>query len=87
MAYWSSNWAPNNGRSYTHSTYELAYGEQLNLALTNYLVGRADEAYSLVRGALCGIFNGPTPGGLACHMYADGRRRNNDEFADSISMC
>ena len=38
------------------------------------------------RSAICGIYNGPTPGGLSCHMYADGRQRMNDEFADAISM-
>ena len=70
---WSSNWYPNRGRSYTHSTYEMAYGEELNLALTDYLVGRADEAYSILRATLCGIYNGPTPGGLSCHSYSDGR--------------
>ncbi len=64
----------------------MAYGEQLNLALTNYLVGRADEAYALLRSAICGIYNGPTPGGLSCHMYVDGRQRMNNEFADAISM-
>lgn len=83
---WSSNWYPNHGRSYTHSTYELAYAEELNFALTNYLAGRADEAYAILRGVLCGIYNGPTPGGLACHAYVDGRQRANDEFADAISM-
>jgi len=86
QACWSSNWFPNAGRSYTHSTYELSYGEQFNLALTNYLVGRADQAYALLRSAICGIYNGPTPGGLSCHMYADGRQRMNNEFADAISM-
>ena len=86
QACWSSNWFPNAGRSYTHSTYELSYGEQFNLALTNYLVGRADEAYALLRSAICGIYNGPAPGGLSCHMYADGRQRMNNEFADAISM-
>ncbi|MFH1737436.1 MAG: hypothetical protein ABIH23_00410, partial [bacterium] len=84
--YWSSNWFPNRGRSYTHSTYEMAYAEELNFALTNYLGGRAEEAYALIRAALCGIYNGPTPGGLSCHSYTDGRQRANDEFADAISM-
>lgn len=84
--YWSSNWHPNRGHYYTHSTYEIAYAEELNFALTNYLGGRADEAYALIRASLCGIFNGPTPGGLACHAYVDGRQRANDEFADAISM-
>ncbi|MBI3852068.1 MAG: DUF4450 domain-containing protein [Verrucomicrobia bacterium] len=83
---WSSNWFPNHGRSYTHSTYEMAYGEELNLALTDYLAGRADDAYAIVRATLCGIYNGPTPGGLSCHADADGRQRANDEFADAISM-
>jgi hypothetical protein len=83
---WSSNWYPNRGRSYTHSTYEMAYGEELNLALTDYLVGRADDAYAILRATLCGIYNGPTPGGLSCHSYSDGRQRANDEFTDAISM-
>jgi len=83
---WSSNWYPNNGRSYTHSTREMAYGEEMNLALTHFLAGQADEGYALIRASLCGIFNGPTPGGLSCHSYIDGRQRANDEFADAISM-
>jgi hypothetical protein len=85
-AYWSSNWFPNAGRTQTHSTYDLAYGEQLNLAMTNFAAGRSDEGYALLRGALCGIYNGPTPGGLSCHMFVDGQQRTSNEFADSISM-
>lgn len=84
--WWSSNWFPNSGRSYTHSTHEMAYGEEFNLALTDYLVGRVDEGYAIVRASLNGIFNGPTPGGLSCHSQIDGRQRANDEFADGISM-
>ena len=41
--YWSSRWYPNMQRSYTHSTYEMAYAEELNFALTHYLAGQADE--------------------------------------------
>lgn len=84
--YWSANWYPNNARSYTHSTYELAYAEELNFALANYLGARKDEAYKLMLGSLCGIYSGPTPGGLPCHAGVDGRQRRNDEFADAISM-
>jgi len=84
--FWSSNWFPNRGRSYTHSTYEIAYAEELNFALVQYLGGRAEEAYALIRATLCGIFNGPTPGGLSCHSLIDGRQRANDEFSDAISM-
>ncbi len=83
---WSSNWYPNKGRSYTHSTHELAGAEELNFALTHYLAGRADDAYALLRATLCGIYNGPTPGGLSCHCFADGRLRRNDEFSDTVSM-
>ena len=84
--YWSSNWYPNMARSYTHSTYEMAYAEELNFALTHYLAGLSDDAYPIIKACLCGIFNGPTPGGLACHSYTDGRQRANDEFSDAISM-
>lgn len=84
--YWSSNWYPNMARSYTHSTYEMAYAEELNFALTHYLAGLSDDAYAIVKACLCGIFNGPTPGGLACHSYTDGRQRANDEFSDAISL-
>lgn len=84
--YWSSDWFPNMARSYTHSTFEMAYGEELNFALTHYLAGQAEDAYALLRASLCGVFNGPTPGGLSCHAYIDGCQRANDEFADAISM-
>ncbi|MFA6240585.1 MAG: DUF4450 domain-containing protein, partial [Candidatus Hydrogenedentales bacterium] len=83
---WSSNWFPNRGRTYTHSTYEMAYAEEFNFALTNFLAGRADDGYAILRASLCGIFNGPTPGGLACHSFVDGTQRANDEFTDAISM-
>jgi hypothetical protein len=85
-AIWNCNWAPNNGRTYTHSTYELAFEEQFNLAVANYVAGRADDAYALLRTGLCGMYNGPTPGGLGCDMCIDGRQRRNAEFADAISM-
>jgi len=84
--FYSSNWFPNAGRSYTHSTYEMAYAEELNFALTHYLAGRSEEAYDLFKATYCGIFNGPTPGGLSCHSFADGKQRANDEFSDAISM-
>lgn len=84
--YWSANWFPNEARSYTHSTYELAYAEELNYALTNYLGARNEDAYKLILGALCGIYSGPTAGGLPCHVDREGRQRRNDEFADAISM-
>lgn len=84
--YWSSNWFPNYARSYTHSTMEMAYGEEMNFAQTNYIAGRADEAYAIIRSTLCGIYNTPDPGGLSCHAYTNGTQRANDEFADASSM-
>ena len=84
--YWSSNWFPNMARSYTHSTLDLVYAENLNFALTHYLAGRADDAYAIQRGCFAGIFNGVTPGSLECHAYVDGRGRANDDFTDAISM-
>ncbi|NJD03073.1 MAG: DUF4450 domain-containing protein [Ruminiclostridium sp.] len=86
LLYWSSNWFPNKGRTSTHSTYILAYGEELNFALTNLTAGRPDKAYSIIRGCLCGFFNGPAPGGLACQMKEDGRQLYNEDFADANSM-
>jgi hypothetical protein len=84
--FWSSNWYPNRSRSYTHSTRDLVYAENLNLACAYGKVGRGDEAMELVRATYPGWFNGPTPGGLSCQNAVDGRQRHNDEFADSNSM-
>jgi hypothetical protein len=86
MLWWSSNWFPNNGRSYTHSTHEMAYAEELNFAETNYLAGRTDEGNAIISGVLSGFYGGPTPGGLSCHCFVDGKQRANDEFADASSM-
>lgn len=84
--YWTSNWHPNRGRSYTHSTCDTVYGENLNYALANYSGGRPEHAYAIIRATLVGIYNGPSPGGLSCQNLADGRQRYNPEFADSTSM-
>ncbi len=86
LQYWSSDWFPNHGRSYTHSTHEMAYAEELNFAEMNLFAGRGDVAYALIRSTFSGMFNGPTPGGLACHAFVDGTQRGNDEFADAESM-
>ena len=37
---WSSNWAPNYDKHYTHSTYDLVFAENLNLAIAYYRVGQ-----------------------------------------------
>ncbi|MBU4199453.1 MAG: DUF4450 domain-containing protein [Verrucomicrobia bacterium] len=84
--FWSSNWCPNKTRSYTHSTHDIVYAENLNLAGVHCIVGKGDEAMEIVRATYPGWFNGPTPGGLGCQNTVDGRLRGNDEFADSNSM-
>ncbi len=59
--YWSSNWFPNRGRSYTHSTYEMAYAEELNFALTQYLGGRAEDPLHRANGGETIIIAPPLP--------------------------
>jgi hypothetical protein len=83
---WSSNWAPNYDRHYTHSTYDLVFAESLNLAIAYYRAGQYDKAYELVKGVYASLYQGGIPGGLSCHAYANGQQRANEEFADSISM-
>ncbi|MEO6848542.1 MAG: DUF4450 domain-containing protein [Chthoniobacterales bacterium] len=85
---WTSEWYPNRGRDFTHTTRDLLPCENLNYALTNYIGGRAEEGWRFISATLCGIFNSPTPGGLSCHSNRDGTQRDNgnDEYADSLSM-
>ncbi|MBI4027603.1 MAG: DUF4450 domain-containing protein [Verrucomicrobia bacterium] len=72
---WNVNWLP------VHSVWEPFYHENLNYAETNYLAGRADEAYAFLRGVCQGMYRGPTPGGLP-----SGPAQVNDEYADGNSM-
>ncbi|MFH0796465.1 MAG: DUF4450 domain-containing protein [Candidatus Omnitrophota bacterium] len=72
---WNVNWLP------VHSVWEPFYHENINYASTNYLGGRADDAYAFLRGVLQGIYRGPTPGGLP-----SGPAQHNDEYADANSM-
>jgi hypothetical protein len=83
---WSSNWAPNFNRQYTHSTHDLVFAEALNLAIAYYRAGQFDKAYELVKGTYAAMYQGGIPGGLSCHAYRNGQQRANEEFADSISM-
>ena len=83
---WSSNWAPNYDRHYTHTTYDLAFQENLNLAIAYYRAGQFDKAYELVKGVYASLYQGGIPGGLSGHAYANGQQRGDEEFADAISM-
>jgi len=83
---WSSNWAPNYDKHYTHSTYDLVFAENLNLAIAYYRAGQFDKAYDLVKGVYASMYQGGIPGGLSCHAYSNGQQRANEEFGDSISM-
>jgi hypothetical protein len=83
---WSSRWAPNHNHSYVHSTHELAFAEQMNLALAYYKAGQAAPAYEVVKGSYAPMYMGAVPGGMPCHAYTNGAQRHNEEFADGISM-
>lgn len=83
---WSSNWAPNYDKHYTHSTYDLIFAENANLALAYYRDGQFNQAYNLVKGVYASMYQGAVPGGLSCHAYSNGQQRANEEFGDSISM-
>lgn len=83
---WSSNWAPNYDKHYTHSTYDLIFAENLNLAIAYYRAGQYDKAYDLVKGVYASMYQGGIPGGLSCHAYSNGQQRANEEFGDAISM-
>jgi hypothetical protein len=83
---WSSNWAPNYNQHYTHSTYDLTFAENLNLAIAYYRTGQVDKAYELVKGVYASMYQGGIPGGLSCHAYSNGQQRANEEFGDAISM-
>lgn len=83
---WSSNWAPNFNQNYTHSTYDLVFAENLNLAIAYYRAGQFDKAYELVKGVYAGMYMGGIPGGLSCSPYRNGQQRAHEEFGDAIGM-
>ena len=59
--YWSSNWYPNAGGTYTHSTYELNMGEEMNLALVYLQQGLAEQGYEIFKTAYMAIYGGRDP--------------------------
>lgn len=62
--FWSSNWHPNSGDTYTHSTYEMALGEEFNLSLIYGNLGLYNEGYEIFRSAYTAIF-----GGEKCNVW------------------
>lgn len=56
--FWSTNWHPNSGDTYTHSTYDMALAEEFNLSLVYCYLGLHNEAYEIFRSAYTGIFGG-----------------------------
>lgn len=60
--YWSSNWHPNSEDSYTHSTFELALSEELNLALIYFGLGMCEKGYELFKGAYMSQYCGRDDG-------------------------
>lgn len=59
--YWSANWAPTAGRSYTHSTYEMALAEELNLAIIFFNMGMAREGYDILKSSYMCVYGGRDP--------------------------
>ncbi|HOE65057.1 MAG TPA: DUF4450 domain-containing protein [Candidatus Hydrogenedentes bacterium] len=83
---WSSTWHPGHGPSFSWCIREVAPEENFNLAIAYWAAARPDEAYALLRGPMCGMYDGPVPGGLPGGCHPDGRQRHSPEFADSSSL-
>ncbi len=98
--YWSSNWHPNSGRKLTHSTYLLCMGEEMNLALTYFLLGLVEPGYEIFKSSYMGIY-GAKDAKLAktenctlqevaadfpCQLNEQGTSMGNPQFGDSVSM-
>ena len=60
--YWSSDWYPNAGRSYAHSTYEIVTGEEMNLALVYFRLGLKREGYDIFRSIYMSLYGGDSDG-------------------------
>lgn len=83
---WSSNWHPGNRSAFSWCIREVAPEENFNLAVAYWAAARPDDAYALLRGPMCGMYDGPVPGGLPGGCHPDGRQRHSPEFADSSSL-
>lgn len=75
----STNWMP-----YTWSLNNVVMGENVHTALGLWQAGRADEAYTLMKGALlASMFMGICPGNVGSMNYLDVYRRESQrDFAD-----
>lgn len=56
--YWNSNWYPNSGRTYTHSTYEVNTGEEMNLVLAYQEIGLTEPAYEIFKSIYMSLYGG-----------------------------
>lgn len=98
--YWSSNWHPNSGHGCTHSTYLLSMGEEMNLALTYFILGLVEPGYEIFKSSYMGIY-GAKDAKLAdmencilrevaadfpCQLNEQGTSMGNPQFGDSVSM-
>lgn len=98
--YWSARWKPNLGNSFTHSTYDMVLAENLNLALTYFSMGMAEEGYELFKSCYMDVFGGRIPeedriyveeesvviGGFSCKSTRNGTPRGGASFADTTGM-
>jgi len=81
--YASSDWMP-----YSWSVNNVVMGENLHTALALWQAGRADDAYTLAKGALlASMYMGISPGNVGSMNYLDVYRREAQrDFADGSGV-
>lgn len=79
----TTNWMP-----YTWSTNNVVMSEVAHTALAFWQIGRSEEAWKLMKGALLdSMFLGQCPGNAGmCTQYDVARREAQRDFADSVGM-
>jgi len=60
--FWSADWHPNYGDSYTHSTYELNMGEEMNISMIYFRLGLGEAGYDIFKTSYMAIFGGKDSG-------------------------
>jgi len=55
---WAQDWHPNAGDTFSHTTYELAPAEYLNLALIYFKMGLANQGYEIFKSMYMTLYSG-----------------------------
>jgi len=56
--YWSADWHPNAGDSFSHSTYDVVTAECLNMALIYFRMGLAEQGYEIFKTMYMTLYGG-----------------------------